>query len=398
MFSHVDKYAGDSILSLNENFHKDPRPGKVNLTIGIYFDENGQIPLLDAVRQAEKQLAEAPRAKPYLPMAGLASYRKGVQQLVFGSDAEVVDQGRVVTIQTLGGSGALKVSAEFLKRYFPQAKVWLSDPTWDNHRVIFERTGFEIQEYAYYNFETGGLRLDAMIESLGQATRGDVVLLHACCHNPTGVDLTNDQWQRVIETIKAKGLLPLVDMAYQGFGDGLEEDAYLVRELVRQNIPAVVANSFSKNFSLYGERCGGLSILCADADEADCVQGQLTSIVRGIYSNPPTHGAQIVAAVLGSAELSAMWKDELAGMRTRILQMRDGLHELLRSKKLSGDTLSRYVTQRGMFTYTGLTAEQVETLKMQFGVFLVGSGRMCMAALNPGNLKATADAIAAVTE
>lgn len=395
MFSHVEAYSGDSILSLNEGFYKDPRDGKVNLTIGVYSDENGKLPLMAAVRQAEQALAEELAPRPYLPMAGLKSYRHGLQRLIFGDNARVVADGRVATIQTPGGSAALKIAADFLKLYFPASSVWLSDPTWDNHRLIFERSGFEVKQYPYYHYEQGALRFDVMLDALSCTTPGDVVLLHACCHNPTGVDLTREQWLAIAETIRLKRLLPLVDIAYQGFGEGLEEDAFIIRELVRRGMPVIVASSFSKNFSLYGERCGGLSVVCSEKNETARVIGQLTSIVRGIYSNPPTHGAKIVAAVLGSPELYAVWEAELSQMRRRIVEMRKTLYSLLR-ERIDESPLSRYITQRGMFTYTGLSAEQVRVLNSEYAVYLVGSGRMCMAALNHGNIEKTAKAIADV--
>ncbi|SAL02253.1 aromatic amino acid aminotransferase [Caballeronia calidae] len=395
MFEHIDAYPGDPILSLNEDFAKDSRDDKVNLSIGIYYDNEGRIPVMRAVREAEAQLLAEPAAKPYLPMAGFAQYRDAVQSLVFGDDSTARAEGRIATVQTLGGSGALKVGADFIKRYFPDSQVWVSDPTWDNHRFIFERAGFTVGTYPYYDESTGGLRFDAMLSAIRDLPARSVVLLHACCHNPTGVDLNDAQWVRLIEAIKARGLLPFIDMAYQGFGAGLNADAFAIRELVRQNVPAFVANSFSKNFSLYGERCGALSVICESADSAARVLGQLTGAVRANYSNPPTHGAKIVARVLTTPALRQAWEDELASMCTRIARMRGEIHARLRGN-VPDAMLARYLEQRGMFTYTGLSAAQVDRLRERHGVYLIRSGRMCVAALNDRNVEAAASSIGEV--
>jgi aromatic-amino-acid transaminase len=325
---------------------------------------------MQAVREAETQLLGEIGPKPYLPMAGLATYRDAVQALVFGDDSPARADGRIATVQTLGGSGALKVGADFIKRYFPGAQVWVSDPTWDNHRFIFERAGFTVNTYPYYDEATGGLRFDAMVDAIDKLPARSVVLLHACCHNPTGVDLNDAQWVQLIDVLKKRELLPFVDMAYQGFGSGLDADAFVIRELARQGVPAFVANSFSKNFSLYGERVGGLSVICESAQAADRVLGQLTSAVRSNYSNPPTHGAKIVAKVLSTPALRQSWEAELM--------------------------LSRYLEQRGMFTYTGLSAAQVDVLRETYGVYLIRSGRMCVAGLNEKNVAVVADSIAKV--
>ena len=395
MFEHIDAYPGDPILSLNENFQKDPRTNKVNLSIGIYFDDEGRLPVMKAVREAELSILKDLGPKPYLPMAGFAHYRDAVQALVFGNDSPARADGRIASVQTLGGSGALKVGADFIKRYFPQSKVWVSDPTWENHRFIFERAGFEVNTYPYYDEATGGLRFDAMLDAIDKLPAKSVVLLHACCHNPTGVDLDEAQWVKIIDVLKARDLLPFVDMAYQGFGSGLDEDAFAVRELARRGVPAFVANSFSKNFSLYGERCGGLHVLCDDAAEADRVLGQLTSAVRANYSNPPTHGAKIVTKVLTTPELAQSWREELAAMCQRIARMRQAIHDGLKDH-VRGEMLTRYVKQRGMFTYTGLVAEQADRLKEEFGVYILRSGRMCVAGLNDSNVQTVADAIGKV--
>lgn len=395
MFEHIDAYPGDPILSLNENFQKDPRQNKINLSIGVYFDDDGRLPVMGAVREAEASLLADIGPRGYLPMSGMAAYRDAVQALVFGDDSPARADGRIATLQTLGGSGALKVGADFIKRYFPDAQVWVSDPTWENHRFIFERAGFTVNTYPYYDEATGGLKFDAMLAAIDTLPKRSVVLLHACCHNPTGVDLDQAQWLKVIDVLQKRELLPFLDMAYQGFGAGLADDAFAVRELARRGIPAFVANSFSKNFSLYGERVGGLSVICENATAADCVLGQLTAAVRANYSNPPTHGAKIVAKVLGTAALRKQWEDELSAMCQRIARMRQAIHDQL-SPHVQGEALARYIRQRGMFTYTGLSAAQVDQLREQHGVYLVRSGRMCVAGLNDKNVGPVADAVAAV--
>ncbi|BAO91532.1 amino acid aminotransferase [Caballeronia cordobensis] len=392
MFEHIDAYPGDPILTLNEDFAKDPREDKVNLSIGIYFDDEGRLPVMRAVREAEAQMLAEPAAKPYLPMSGLAAYRDAVQSLVFGEASAARAEGRIATVQTLGGSGALKIGADFIKRYFPGSHVWVSDPTWDNHRFIFERAGLTVGTYPYYDDETGGLRFDAMLAAIRDLPAKSVVLLHACCHNPTGVDLNDAQWAELIGVMKARDLLPFIDMAYQGFGAGLDADAFAIRELVRQNVPGFVANSFSKNFSLYGERCGALSVICESAETAARVLGQLTGAVRSNYSNPPTHGAKIVARVLTTPALREAWQDELASMCKRIERMRVAIHARLRGN-VPDAMLARYLEQRGMFTYTGLSAEQVDALRERHGVYLIRSGRMCVAALNGRNVETAAEAI-----
>ncbi|MFP6559170.1 amino acid aminotransferase [Paraburkholderia sp. B3] len=395
MFEHIDAYPGDPILSLNENFQKDPRQNKVNLSIGIYFDDEGRLPVMQAVHAAEAALLEEPGPKPYLPMAGFAQYRDAVQALVFGAQCPSRAAGRIATVQTLGGSGALKVGADFIKRYFPTSHVWVSDPTWENHRFIFERAGFTVNTYPYYDEATGGLKFEAMLSAIDALPPKSVVLLHACCHNPTGVDLDEAQWTQLIDVLQKRDLLPFLDMAYQGFGAGLDADAFAVREIARRGVPALVANSFSKNFSLYGERCGGLHVICEDAAAADRVLGQLTGAVRSNYSNPPTHGAKIVTRVLTTPALKASWETELAAMCERIARMRVAIHDGLRAH-VSGEALERYVRQRGMFTYTGLSAEQVDRLREELGVYILRSGRMCVAGLNEKNVGIVVDAIAKV--
>ena len=395
MFRHIEPYAGDPILTLNEAFGKDPRPHKINLSIGIYFDDAGRLPVMAAVREAESAMLQHIGARPYQPMEGAANYRHAVQELLFGADHEAVQSGRIATLQTLGGSGGLKVGGDFLKRYFPQSNVWVSDPTWDNHRAMFEGAGFTVSTYPYYDAATGGLRFDAMLAAFCALPEQSIVLLHACCHNPTGVDLSVAQWAALIPVIRERRLIPYVDIAYQGFGDGLVQDTHAIRALIEAGIHFFCASSFSKSFSLYGERCGGLSVVCPDRAQAELVLGQMKATVRKNYSSPPTHGGQIVARVLQTPALRASWAAELEAMRTRIRAMRETLHTVLCSK-LPGRGFGYVLSQRGMFSYTGLTAQQVDRLREEHAVYLVRSGRMCVAGLNSTNVEATALAMAAV--
>ncbi|WP_397532689.1 aromatic amino acid transaminase [Roseateles sp.] len=395
MFQHVDAYAGDPILSLNEAFQKDPRPGKINLSIGIYFDDDGRIPMLDSVRQAELQVVAQAGARPYLPMEGAANFRSAVQGLLFGAEHPALKEGRIATIQGVGSSGGLKVGADFLKRYFPDSAIYVSDPTWDNHRAVFEGSGIEVKTYPYYDPKTGGLRFAEMLAFMRSLPSKSVVLLHACCHNPTGVDLTPMQWDELIPVLQERELLPFLDLAYQGYGDGIEADAFAVRALLDAGLSFFIANSFSKSMSLYGERCGALSVVCPDAAQAANVLGQLKFVIRRNYSNPPMHGGQIVARVLSDPQLRMLWEGEVEEMRERILSMRNTLFDVL-SAKLPGRDFRYFLTQRGMFSYTGLTPAQVDRLKDEFGVYLVRSGRMCVAGLNSKNVEATASAMAAV--
>ena len=395
MFQHVEAYAGDPILSLNEAFGKDPRQQKINLSIGIYFDNDGNIPMLPSVRAAELQVVAEAGARPYLPMEGAANFRNAVQQLLFGAHHRAVLEGRVVTVQTVGSSGGLKVGADFIKRYFPDSVVLVSDPTWDNHRAVFEGAGLQTSSYPYYDGETGGLRFDAMLAALQSAKKGSVVLLHACCHNPTGVDLSVAQWQTLLPVLQARELIPFLDLAYQGYGTGMDEDAYAIRLFADAGLSFFVANSFSKSMSLYGERCGALSVVCPDAAQAVNVLGQLKANIRRNYSNPPLHGGQIVARVLTDPALRAQWEAEVVAMRLRIKAMRQSLYEVL-SAKLPGKDFKYFLTQQGMFSYTGLNPAQCDRLKEEFGVYILRSGRMCVAGLNTSNVEATAVAMAAV--
>ncbi|MBN8488639.1 MAG: aspartate/tyrosine/aromatic aminotransferase [Burkholderiales bacterium] len=395
MFAHIEPYGGDPILTLNENFQKDPREAKINLSIGIYFDDAGRIPVMACVQEAEARIAAQVGPKPYLPMEGLAAFRSGVQTLLFGAGHSALAEQRVTTIQTVGSSGGLKVGADFIARWFPGSGIWVSDPTWDNHKAVFEGAGLTVGTYPYYDAATGGLRFEAMCEALRALPAKSVVLLHACCHNPTGVDLTAAQWDALIPLLKERGLIAFLDLAYQGFGDSVDDDAYAVRALAASGLSFFVANSFSKSLSVYGERCGALSVVCPDAAQAERVLGQLKATVRRNYSNPPLHAGLLVASILNTPELHAMWVDELNGMRARIQDMRQRLHAVV-SAKVPGRDFSYFLTQRGMFSYTGLSAAQVDRLRDEFGVYLVRSGRMCVAGLNTGNVERTAEAMAAV--
>ena len=394
-FSHLEPYAGDPILSLNEAFGRDPRAHKVNLSIGIYFDDQGRIPVLDCVRQAEAQMLAEGGPKAYLPIEGEPAARAAVQQLLFGAGHEAVVSRRVATLQTIGSSGGLKVGADFLKRWFPQSAVWVSDPSWDNHRAMFEGAGVTVNAYPYYDAATGGVRFDAMMETLGRLPAGSVVLLHACCHNPTGVDLSRAQWEQLIPVLRERRLLPFLDLAYQGYGDGIAEDAFALRALSGAGLAFFVANSFSKSMSVYGERAGALSVVCSDPYEAELVMGQLKATVRRNYSSPGLHAAGIVARVLTDPALRASWERDVAAMRERIAAMRRSLHEVLSAKR-PGRDFGYFLTQRGMFSYTGLSAAQVDRLREEFGVYLIRSGRICVAGLNTGNVERAAEAIAAV--
>lgn len=395
MFEHVEPYAGDPIFALVDAFNADTRPHKVNLSIGIYFDDDGRIPVLESVREAETRLLAQRGPKPYLPMEGAADARRAVQALLFGPDHEAVRSGRVATIQSVGSSGGLKVGADFLRRWFAGSGVWISDPSWDNHRAMFEGSGFTVKPYPYYDAARGGVRFDAMLSAIEQLPARSIVLLHACCHNPTGVDLTHELWDRLIPVLKRRELLPFLDLAYQGYGDGLDDDAYAVRALATAGVAFVVANSFSKSMSVYGERCGALSVVCPTPREAELVLGQLKLTVRRIYSSPAIHAAGIMALVLTDARLRPMWEAEVALMRERIQAMRHALHGVL-SARVPGRDFGYLLTQRGMFSYTGLSAGQVDRLREEHAVYLIRSGRMCVAGLNRGNVERTAQAFAAV--
>jgi aromatic-amino-acid transaminase len=397
MFQHIEGYPGDPVLTLNEDFHRDQRGAKVNLGIGVYTDGSGVLPVMSAVARAEATLLARSPARPYLPMEGAPAYRRLIQQLLFGAGHEAVTGGRIATVQTLGGSGALRLGADFLQQFFGQARVWVSDPSWDNHRAIFAGSGCGIGSYRYYRREQRDVDFAAMLAACETMQEGDVMLLHACCHNPTGADLSHEQWRQLAAALRKRKLVPFFDIAYQGFGAGLEDDSYALRHFAEQGMTFFVASSCSKNFSLYGERVGSLSVVCPDARQADTVLGQLKAAVRRSYSSPPGHGAALVAAVLGSAPLRAEWAAELEAMRLRIAAMRAGLCTLL-AAQAPGHDFDYLLGQRGMFGYTGLSLSQVAALRDAHGVYLVGSGRLCMAALTPANLEYVAAALAEVLQ
>jgi aromatic-amino-acid transaminase len=396
LFDAVELAPRDPILGLNEQFAADPNPNKVNLGVGVYLDENGKVPLLACVKGAEQQMVETPMARNYLPIDGIAAYDAAVQELVCGAEHPARKAGRVVTVQALGGTGGLKLGADLLKRVRPDATVWISDPSWENHRALFEGAGFAVESYAYYDpTRAGGIDVEGMLAALRAAPAGSIVVLHACCHNPTGYDLSAADWPRVLDVVRERGHVPFIDMAYQGFGDGIAEDGLAVRLFLDSGLDFFVSTSFSKSFSLYGERVGALTVVCASKDAAGRVLSQLKRVIRTNYSNPPTHGAQVVTSVLTTPALRRQWEEELAGMRRRIKAMRQALHDRLAAAGVTRD-LSFIVRQRGMFSYSGLSKPQMERLRREFGVYGVDSGRLCVAALNARNLDAVAKAIASV--
>jgi aromatic-amino-acid transaminase len=385
----------DPILGVTEAFNADPNPNKVNLGVGMYYDDNGKIPLLECVRRAERQMLEDSPPRGYLPIDGLPEYDRAVQALVLGADSPAIKARRVVTVQALGGTGGLKIGADFLRRVDPGAQVWISQPSWENHLALFENAGFAVKAYPYYDAATHGLDLDGMLRALTNLPAHSIVVLHACCHNPTGVDLTAAQWTYVIQTVQQRDLVPFLDIAYQGFGDGLDADATVVRRFVEAGMPLFVSNSFSKSFSLYGERVGALSVVAQSSEEATRALSQLKRMVRTNYSNPPTHGGKIVATVLTSPELRRLWEQELAQMRSRIHAMRQQLVEKVQTRA-PGFDFSFVTRQRGMFSYSGLSKEAVARLREQFSVYAIDSGRICVAALNSRNIDYVADAITQV--
>ena len=395
LLSAVEMAPRDPILGLNEQFAADPNPNKVNLGVGVYFDDEGKLPLLKCVQAAQEQLLKSPKPRGYLPIDGIAAYDQAVQALAFGADTAAVKAGRIATVQALGGTGGLKIGADFLKRLNPEAKVLISDPSWENHRALFNNAGFTVETYPYYDPATRGIRFDAMLAALDAAPAGTVVVLHACCHNPTGCDLTSAQWARVVDVVKARGLVAFLDMAYQGFGEGIAEDGAVVGMFLDAGLDFFVSTSFSKSFSLYGERVGALSVVCASADEARRVLSQLKIVIRTNYSNPPTFGAQVVATVLTTPALRTLWEQELAGMRDRIRAMRVALVAKLKAAGVTQD-LSYITSQKGMFSYSGLSKPQMERLRSEFGVYGVDSGRICVAAVNSRNIDAVVHGIVSV--
>jgi len=397
ILTRVEMAPGDPILGVTETYNADPNPKKVNLGVGVYYDDNGKVPVLECVRRVERDMLEAVTPKGYLPIDGIPAYDRAVQQLAFGADAAVVREGRAVTVQGIGGTGALKVAADFLRRVNPGAQIWISDPSWENHRALFEGAGFTVNAYPYYDAATHGLDFAGMTGALEKLAPGAIVVLHACCHNPTGVDLAADQWTRVLEIVKTRELVPILDIAYQGFADSVEADGEILRRFAAAMSPVFVANSFSKSFSLYGERIGALSVVAASADEAKRVLSQLKRVVRANYSNPPTYGGKVVATVLTTPELRALWDRELGAMRDRIKAMRRALVEKV-AARAPGFEFGFVMQQRGMFSYSGLSKDQVRRLREEFSVYAIDSGRICVAALNSNNVDYAADAIAKVVK
>jgi aromatic-amino-acid transaminase len=395
LFTAVEMAPRDPILGLNEQFAADSNPHKVNLGVGVYYDDNGKLPLLECVQAAEKQMMEAPKARGYLPIDGIAAYDAAVKGLVFGADSEPVQSGRVATVQGLGGTGGLKIGADFLKKLKPEAKVLISDPSWENHRALFTQAGFTVETYAYYDAAKRGVNFEGMLAALNAAPAGTIIVLHACCHNPTGYDITPTQWDQVIAAVKARGLVPFLDMAYQGFGNGIAEDGAVIGKFVAAGLTFFVSTSFSKSFSLYGERVGALSVLCDSKEEADRVLSQLKIVIRTNYSNPPIHGGTVVAAVLNTPALRAIWERELGEMRVRIKAMRQKLVDGLKAAGVKQD-MSFITAQIGMFSYSGLSKDQMVRLRNEFGVYGTDTGRMCVAALNSKNIDYVCASIAKV--
>ena len=385
----------DPILGVTEAFVADPNPRKVNLGVGVYYDENGKVPLLECVRRAEGERVKSGAPKPYLPIDGIAAYDKAVQALVFGAGCAALEDGRIVTVQALGGTGGLRIGADFLRQLQPAAQVWISAPSWENHQALFESAGFAVRAYPYYDPKARGVDFERMLEALVAAPAGSIAVLHACCHNPTGADLAREQWSKVLETVISRGLVPFLDLAYQGFADGIEPDAYAARLFAGATQPVFLSSSFSKSFSLYGERVGALSVVAGSSDEAARVLSQLKRIVRTNYSNPPTHGGDLVARVLTNPELRALWEQELGAMRERIKEMRKALVEKIH-ERVPGADFSFVLRQRGMFSYSGLTRDQVGRLRSEYSIYAIDSGRICVAALNRNNIDYVADAIASV--
>ncbi|MCP5264782.1 MAG: aspartate/tyrosine/aromatic aminotransferase [Burkholderiaceae bacterium] len=395
MFAAVPMAPRDPILGQTEVFNNDQRPEKINLGVGVYYDESGRIPLLAVVRKAEAQIMESAGPRGYLPIEGMAAYNAAVQQLLFGPDSPLLAQGRVATFECLGGTGALRVGAEFLRRTRPGARAWISDPSWENHRALFEAAGFEVGAYPYYDAATHGVRFDDLRSFLSGLPAGDVVVLHACCHNPTGVDLDAEQWAEIVRLCGERDLIAFLDMAYQGFGSGIDEDAEALRAFAGSGQVFLVASSFSKSFSLYGERVGALSVVASERDEAARVTSQIKRVIRANYSNPPTHGANIVARVLSTPDLRQLWEDELRGMRERIQSMRTGLVERLKSLGARRD-FEFVEAQRGMFSYSGLSAAEVDRLREEFAIYAISTGRICVAALNLRNIDRVAEAVTTI--
>ncbi len=394
-FAHIQQAPPDPIIGLTEAFNNDTNPAKVNLGVGVYQDANGKVPVLNVVREAEKRWHEQEATKSYFGIDGVPAYIKEVQKLLLGSDSQVLAEGRAVTVQGVGGTGSLKIGADFLRRFLPDAELWISSPSWENHQMLFEAAGFKVNSYPYYDAETHGLNFNGMLETLKSLPANSIVVLHTCCHNPTGVDLSEDQWRLVVDVVKQAKLVPFLDFAYQGFGDGLESDAFAVRLFAEAGIQCLIASSFSKSFALYRERVGALTILTESAEESKRVLSQTKRVIRTNYSSPPSHGAQIVALVLADPELRQQWEAELTEMRERIQSMRGKFVAMLREKGVEQD-FSFIQNQRGMFSYSGLSPEAVKTLREKNSLYIVGSGRICVAAMNDKNIGGICEAIADV--
>lgn len=394
-FEQITQAPPDPIIGLTEAFNADPNPQKVNLGVGVYQDARGKVPVLKAVREAEARHYEQEATKTYLPIDGLAAYNKEVQKLLFGADSQVIAEGRAVTVQGLGGTGSLKIGADFLRRFLPDSELWISNPSWENHRMLFEAAGFKVNQYPYYDAATHGLNFGAMIDALRSLPARSIVVLHACCHNPTGVDLNKEQWRQVVEACQTAALVPFIDFAYQGFGESINADAFAVRAFAEADVPCLIANSFSKSFGLYRERVGALTLLTASGEESKRVLSQVKRVIRTNYSSPPSHGAQLVTMILTDAELRGQWEAELAEMRERIQQMRERFVDSLREKGVEQD-FSFIKNQRGMFSYSGLSPEAVKRLREEYSLYIVGSGRICLAAMNEKNIGAICEAVAEV--
>jgi len=396
-FLHIPGTPLDPIMALFEAYNHDSRPEKLNLVVGVYTDENGSIPILDSVRSAEQEWFAQGKPKNYRPIEGTPGFRRSVQDLLFGEDSEVITDQRAATLQSVGGTGGLKIGADLLKKVLPDAVVAVSDPSWENHRALFEAAGFKVVSYPYHDPQSHGVRFDSMCAFLRTLPAGSIVVLHACCHNPTGSDLSPDQWRMLVDLTGENDLFPFIDIAYQGFGRGLAEDALAVRLFAQAHRDFLIASSFSKSFSLYGERIGAATIVCGDPAVVSRVEGLAKRLVRTNYSNPPTHGAAIVETVLCTPSLRSLWESELGHMRTRIRRMREQLADALDRNDLGG-SFQFIKAQNGMFSYSGLSAEHAKTLRDDFGIYVLDTGRICVAALNDGNLDRVVRAITHVVK
>jgi|SRR5690625_326288 len=395
IFDSVELAPRDPTLGINEQFSQETRPNKVNLGVGVYYDDRGRLPLLDAVHQAELNITQEAAARGYLPIEGIPGYNQGAQRVLLGDNSPAIQEGRALTAQTLGGTGALKIGADFLQRLLPNSTVVVSDPTWQNHVGVFENAGFTVGTYPYYDAAANQLDFDAMLAALQKLPQHTIVVLHACCHNPTGMDPTPEQWDQIIKAVKDRQLVPFMDIAYQGFGEGLDKDAAVVRKFVDHDLTLLVSSSFSKSFSFYGERVGALTLITSSQEESERVLSQLKRMIRTNYSTPPIHGAKVVAKVLNTPKLFSLWENELAAMRQRIQKMREALVQALKDHGVTQD-FSFILEQRGMFSYSGLTASQVDELREKHAIYAISSGRICIAALNSENIDYVAQAIAEV--